>query len=88
MSDERNGNPLERALGPGMGAWQLLRLGAALLVLGSLAGVFTRFLPPAQGRGGEVVGADGITLFFAVHALAWAGVFVLATWRARRAGQG
>jgi hypothetical protein len=85
MEDRESKNLLERALGPTMGPWQLLRFAAAILVLASLAGVTTRFLPPAQGRTGGVEGAGGITLFFALHALAWVGVFLFASRRARRA---
>ena len=68
-----------------MGAWQLLRFAAAILVLASLAGVVTRFLPPSQGREVGISGVDGITLFFGLHALAWVGVFLFATRRAHRA---
>ena len=85
MTDRESPNLLERALGPSMGPWQLLRFAAAILILASLAGVTTRFLPPAQGRTEGVSGADGITLFFGLHALAWLGVFLFASRRARRA---
>ena len=70
-----------------MGPWQLLRFAAAILVLASLAGVTTRFLPPALGRTEGVSGADAITLFFGMHGLVWLGIFVFASRRARRAEQ-
>lgn len=87
MSEDRSDGQLERALGPSVGAWTLLRLASAILVLASLAGVVTRYLPPSMGREGDPVRADKSLVFFAVHALVWAIVFLFATRKARQASE-
>lgn len=84
MSHEEETDPLARVLGPSMGAWQLLRLASAILVLASLAGVVTRYLPPSLGREGDPGRAGATLILFAAHALVWAVVFVFATRRCRR----
>jgi hypothetical protein len=87
-SDPTEDQPLERALGPSIGPWTLLRWASAVLVLASLAGVVTRWLPPAEGRAGDESVADARGLFFLGHAAVWALVFLLASRRARRRPEG
>jgi hypothetical protein len=88
MNHEEETDPLARALGPPMGAWQLLRLASAVIVLASLAGVVTRYLPPSMGREGDAARADMALAFFTAHAVVWAAVFVFATRRCRQAKRG
>ncbi len=88
MSQEENDDSLERALGPPIAAWTLLRWASAVLVLASLAGVVTRYLPPSLGRSGDPERAQVALVFFCLHALAWAVVFVFATRRSRRSEEG
>jgi len=88
MSDEDHEDSMERVLGPPIKAWTLLRWASAVLVLASLAGVVTRYLPPSLGRSGDPERAGVALVFFALHALVWAVVFVVATRRSRRSEEG